>query len=195
MMGFLKPMRTLALVGALLSLAACGGSSDINTVVMSGTVSGLTTGNLSLSNGLSTVNIPMGSTTFSFPNRMNLGISYNVTVLSPPAGYTCLVANGAGTAGYSDTTAIVVTCATNNNLGGKITGLTGSGLVLANGANTVAVTANSSTFVFPNKVMAGVTYGVTVLTQPAGQICSVTNGAATMGQIDVTTVNVTCTKA
>jgi hypothetical protein len=195
MTGFFQPMKTLVLAASLCILAACGGSSDVNTVVMSGTVSGLTTGNLALTNGLSTVTIPSGSTTFTFPNRMNIGISYNVSVLQTPTGYTCLVGNGAGTAGYTDTTAIIVTCATNNNLGGTISGLVGSGLVLANGATTVTVAANASTFVFPSKVMAGVTYGVTVLTQPAGQFCSVTNGAATMGQTDVTSVIVTCTKA
>ena len=118
-----------------------------------------------------------------------------MSVLQAPSGFSCLVANGSGTAGYTSTTAISVTCAKNSDLGGTVTGLVGSGLVLANGANTVTVAPNAGTFVFSTKVMAGVTYGVTVLTQPAGQICNVTNGAATMGPTDVTTVNVICTKA
>jgi hypothetical protein len=41
-------------------------------------------------------------------------------------------------------------------------------------------------------VTYGQTYGVTVFEQPAGQTCTVTNGAGTMGDNAVDTIAVNC---
>lgn len=80
-------------------------------------------------------------------------------------------------------------------IGGSITGLSGTGLVLRNnGTESLTILAGSSTFTFVNKVASGGAYAVTVLTQPSNpsQTCAVTSGSGT-ATANVTTVAVTCT--
>src|ERR1041384_70329 len=79
------------------------------------------------------------------------------------------------------------------NIGGVISGLSGSGLVLQNnGGDNLTVGANGN-FFFTTAIASGGAYSVTVLTQPANpsQICAVSNGAGT-ATADVTDVAVTC---
>jgi hypothetical protein len=103
------------------------------------------------------------------------------------------VANGSGTAGAANVTDVAVTCSSlSYNLGGTISGLTANGLVLSNGADTLSVAANATSFTFANKVAYTSAYAVGVATQPTGMTCSVSNGTGTMPAADVTTVMVTC---
>jgi hypothetical protein len=79
--------------------------------------------------------------------------------------------------------------------GGRVSGLAGSGLVLAaNGSDHLAVSGNGS-FTFANKVRVSSTYKVSVLTQPTklSQTCVVANGSGQAGGSDVTNVTVACT--
>jgi hypothetical protein len=191
MKGFFRILRSVAAAAVLLGLAACGGGSNVNSYEMRGTITGLTTGPLTLTNGISTVNIPTGSTTFVFPNQITLGLNFNVQVLLAPTDYTCAIANGYGTAGLSDTTIIAVTCAPNSSLGGTISGAKGD-VVLANGATQVTIAQGATTWAFGTKVSQNISYGVTVLSAPAGQTCTVTNGTGTMGVTAVNNVVVTC---
>jgi hypothetical protein len=165
---------------------------------LGGTISGLTTAGLVLANGTSTVTVAANATTFTLPTSVAMGASYAVTVATQPAGLTCTVANGTGTMPAANVTNVAVSCtsttATTFNLGGTISGLTSSGLVLANGSgNTITVAANATTFTLPNKVASGATYAVTVQTQPSGLNCTVANGTGTMPAANVTNVAVTCT--
>ena len=78
------------------------------------------------------------------------------------------------------------------SVGGTVSGLTGTGLVLGNnGAGNLVVAANATTFAFAAPVNAGSAYNVTVLTQPAGQTCSVQNGSGT-ASANVGNVAVSC---
>jgi hypothetical protein len=64
-------------------------------------------------------------------------------------------------------------------IGGMVSGLTGTGLVLQdNGGNNLTVTANGA-FTFTTAVASGGAYAVTVLTQPStpAQNCVVTSGS------------------
>src|ERR1041384_1033738 len=79
------------------------------------------------------------------------------------------------------------------NIGGVVSGLSGSGLVLQNnGGNDLAIGAGGN-FMFSTAVASGATYRVAVFTQPANpaQICVVDNGAGT-ATTNVTDVAVTC---
>jgi len=63
-------------------------------------------------------------------------------------------------------------------VGGTVTGLTGSSLVLQNnGADNITIQGNGS-FTFNTALSANATYSVTILTYPSSptQYCSVTNG-------------------
>ena len=76
-------------------------------------------------------------------------------------------------------------------IGGTVSGLTGTGLVLRNnGGDNRAVTANGA-FTFANTIGAGAPYSVSVLTQPSGQTCTVQNGSGT-ANVNVANVAVRC---
>jgi N-acetylneuraminic acid mutarotase len=92
--------------------------------------------------------------------------------------------------GHSSSTA--ATESTNYTVGGSISGLTVSSLVLANGTATVTVPANATSWVFPVSFAAGSSYSVTVQTQPTGEQCQVTSGASGMNTGSVGNVTVEC---
>ncbi len=98
-----------------------------------------------------------------------------------------LVACGGGGGGASPDTS------TNYSVTGTIAGLTAGGLVLANGADTVAPAANATSFQFPTKLANGASYSVSVKTQPAGLNCTVVNASGTIAAQSVSNVAVTCT--
>ncbi len=75
-------------------------------------------------------------------------------------------------------------------VGGTISGLVGTVVLQNNGGNNLSVNANGS-FTFAGTVASGSAYSVTVLTQPAGQVCVVTDGANTVSA-NVTNVTVVC---
>ncbi|HEY6924206.1 MAG TPA: beta-propeller fold lactonase family protein [Steroidobacteraceae bacterium] len=81
---------------------------------------------------------------------------------------------------------------TTYSIGGTVSGLGGTGLVLQdNGGDNLNVN-NSGAFTFATKVNSGGTYAVTVAIPPSGQTCAVANGRGT-ATANVTTVVVSCT--
>jgi len=91
--------------------------------------------------------------------------------------------------GHSNSTTAT---STNYTVGGTISGLTVSSLVLANGTATVTIAAGSTTWVFPVTFVAGSSYSVTVKTQPTGEQCAITGGASGMDTGSVANVTVAC---
>ncbi len=80
------------------------------------------------------------------------------------------------------------------SLGGTVSGLSGSGLVLLdNGAGDLTITSNGS-FTFATRVASGAAYAVSVKTQPTGpnQDCAVSNASGKVGGGPVTDVGITC---
>jgi uncharacterized repeat protein (TIGR03803 family) len=77
-------------------------------------------------------------------------------------------------------------------VGGSISGLTTSGLILANGSDTVSPAANATSFTFPTRSAAGKSYSVSVQSQPAGETCTTSTGAGSVGSANVTSIAVTC---
>src|SRR5262245_55965861 len=83
---------------------------------------------------------------------------------------------------------------TSYTVGGSVSGLSGSGLVLQNsGASNLSVAANGN-FTFATSVNASAPYTVSVLTQPSNpaQTCTVSNGSGFIGSANITNVSVTC---
>ncbi|MCR4303113.1 MAG: lactonase family protein [Gallionella sp.] len=86
---------------------------------------------------------------------------------------------------------------TTSPLGGTISGLTGTGLVLQNNAgDNITIPANSTSFSFPASVAIGASYNVTVLTQPSTplQVCEVNNGTSTV-DASVNNISLICVAA
>jgi len=76
------------------------------------------------------------------------------------------------------------------SVGGTVSGLVGgSTLVIQNnGTNNLIISADGA---YSYSILAGTSYNITVLTQPAGQTCSVSHETDTP-TADVTDVNITC---
>ena len=88
-------------------------------------------------------------------------------------------------------------CSVTFSVGGNVSGLAGSGLLLQNnGGNDLAISTNGS-FTFTSELTDGSGYAVTVKTQPStpAQFCIVTNGTGAVPGADVIDVQVTCTLA
>ncbi len=161
-----------------------------NSYLVGGEVSGLS-GTLELANNGSNNKTITANGVFSFSTSVASGQGYNVSVVTHPAGQTCTVAHGSGTA-TAKVSDVSVTCVNNGpyTVGGTVSGLSGSLVLQNNGADNLTRNANGA-FTFATPVTSGGAYAVTVLTQPAGQICSVSQGSGTAsGQ--VTNVAVTC---
>jgi hypothetical protein len=77
-------------------------------------------------------------------------------------------------------------------LGGTVAGLSGPGLVLANGSATLVVPANAAKFSFPISLQTGASYAVTIRTQPAGQTCTITNAAGAIATSNVNNIAIAC---
>jgi hypothetical protein len=163
------------------------------TISIGGSITGLTTTGLVLANGTDTVTPTSGATGFTFGAVVTQGSSYSVSVQTQPGGAACSIANGSGTAGATAVTNVQVNCvASHYSVGGTISGLTGSGLVLANGSDTISPAANASTFAFPTQFVSANTYHVTVSVQPTGQSCAVTHGSGAIAATNVQNVQVSC---
>jgi len=88
----------------------------------------------------------------------------------------------------------VVTSETQFSVGGTVTGLTGSGLVLQNnGSDNLSVPLDGS-FTFASLLKQNEPYSVTVSTQPTSpvQTCSVTNGSGTITSSNISDIVVSC---
>ncbi|MDE2051433.1 MAG: beta-propeller fold lactonase family protein, partial [Gammaproteobacteria bacterium] len=194
-------------IGVLaLSLAACGGGSSPSSTQSSnppptqftvgGSVTGLSgTGLVLQDNGGD--NLPVSASgPFTFATKLNSGAAYSVTVMTQPSGQNCAVASGSGTVS-ANVTNVAVSCtntSSNVTIGGTVTGLTGTGLVLQdNGGDNLTVTQNGA-FTFATALASGAAYAVTVSTQPSSpaQTCTVTNGSGTASTANVTSVAITC---
>src|SRR5208282_1182780 len=168
------------------------------TYTIGGTISGLTGSGLVLQdNGGNNLPLAAGATSFTFTSPVPSGGSYSVTVLTQPSTptQTCTVTNGSGTANANVTNVQIACSTTTYTIGGTISGLTGSGLVLQdNGGNNLPLAAGATSFTFTTPVPSGGSYSVTVLTQPSTptQMCTVTNGTGT-ANANVTNVQIACT--
>ncbi|MBW4053475.1 MAG: hypothetical protein HIU85_18835 [Proteobacteria bacterium] len=192
-------------VGALmlLSLAACGGggggtstggtgSGGSTTYTVGGTIAGLSASGLVLAdNGGDNLSVASGATSFTFATALQSGAAYNVTVATQPAGATCTVTSGTGTV-TANVTSVAVSCKALDTIGGTISGLSASGLVLAdNGGDHLSVASGATSFTFATALQSGSAYTVTIATQPTGETCTVASGAGT-ATANVNSVSVTC---
>lgn len=81
------------------------------------------------------------------------------------------------------------------SIGGTVSGLSGSGLVLHLAAGTVAEgkpIGDNGPYQFAASIPAGTVYAVSIDTQPGAQTCIVTNASGTAGSVDIDNVNVSC---
>jgi sugar lactone lactonase YvrE/predicted SpoU family rRNA methylase len=204
----LKAFLQFCSVSSAIALGACTGGvttgpgtlQESNYYTIGGTVTGLTGTGLVLQDNNGD-NLPVASAgTFAFHTELARGNSYSVSVLTQPASptQTCVVTAGTGTVTGDNVTSVAVMCANKttpaDSIGGTVSGLAGSGLVLQdNGSDNLAVASNGS-FAFSTGLPSGTPYSVTVLTPPMNpfQDCTIANGSGTTNGADVNNVAVSC---
>jgi trimeric autotransporter adhesin len=165
-------------------------------VTIGGTVAGLAGSGLVLQNNGGDDLAVAANGAFSFRTAVDGGSPYNITVFAQPANPSqfCSIANGAGTA-TTNVTSVSVACSTGSfNVGGTVSGLAGSGLVLRNNGGDDLPIASNGSFTFATELASGTTFEVTVAAPPTrpSQTCTIADASGTVAGGDVRTVKVTC---
>ena len=163
-----------------------------------GTVSGLANGvSVTLLNNGGDALTVSANGAFTFATPVSYSSSYAVTIGTQPTGQTCTASNGSGTGVTARVSNVSIVCSTTTfSVGGAASGL-GNGAsvtLLNNGGDALTVSANGA-FTFATSVAYGSSYGVTIGTQPTGQICVASNGSGTGVSADVSNVSVVCSTA
>jgi hypothetical protein len=105
-----------------------------------------------------------------------------------PATYLVTAGNSVGTTSFG----VRITVVGRFTIGGYVSGLTGTGLVLTNnGSDDLAVNSNGA-FTFASGLPAASGFSVAVATQPSGQTCSVAEGSGALTNDNYGRVAVTC---
>ena len=175
-----------------LGLAACGGNSgdlslsvSISTSTGGAIKEGLVLRNLS--NG-DEIAVPAGATSVTFKKYLTTDDEFNIDAKSTPSNVSgCTFSNNKARANYYTIYTVpprafctIVT----HDLGVRVSGLSGSGLVLVNGADRQTVqppaTAGADVTVQMAKVPEDGPYGITILNQPDNQTCAINGGSGTM---------------
>lgn len=170
-----------------------------NTYPVSVNVVGLEAAGLVLSNNggddLPVTAAPPGAVTATFTTEVASGKPFKVAIKSQPTRQACKMSGGEGTVVAGPVTTVTVNCSPGYVVGGNVTGLTGSGLVLQNNlGDDVSVNA-VGTFTFPTLLASGDAYDVTVKTQPSSpwQTCLVDKKSGTVTTKDVDSISIHCT--
>jgi hypothetical protein len=168
-----------------------------NTYSVGGAVGGLKGAGLVLEDNLGDDLAIAASATFEFATPVPSGQSFQVSVKTQPTSpnQTCTASGASGTVTNAPIANVAVTCVTNTyTVGGSVTGLAGTGLVLQdNAADNLSISSNGS-FTFATAVASGLNYQVTVKTQPGNpaQACTVSGGSGPISNAAISTVTVTC---
>jgi len=165
-----------------------------NAYTVSGTVSGLLTGNsVVLQNNRADDTSVDANGPFKFSSTILSGSAFSVTVSVQPQGQNCTVANGSGTVSGSNVSNISVACTLLAYIiGVNVVGRSNiAGLVLQdNGKDDLALTVSGASQ-FQTPVSSGSNYAVTILTQPTGHTCIVSNPNGRVANADVS-VTIVC---
>ncbi|TYQ07167.1 UNVERIFIED_ORG: hypothetical protein JN05_04170 [Zoogloea ramigera] len=191
-------------------LSACGGKAQYT---VQGSVSGLTVDGLQLSNGGNTIDVPKGASSFAFPQQIDYGTEYDITITRNPDYFTCGVSGGTGSAGYTVSIGAAVSCTPNSyTVGGTYSGLVSvakellpgataetdvaNKVTLINGSGSQvelsSATATSGTFTAAS-LTNGEVYSISILKQPNKLTCSLTNpNGVIRAPNSVTNLTLTC---
>jgi hypothetical protein len=173
-----------------------------NTYTVGGEVIGMSgTGMVLTNNGGNDLAVTANGA-FAFSTRIATGMPYAVAIATQPSGQTCTVANASGTVGSGNVSNIQVNCGasapTVHTIGGTVTNLTATGLVLHNnGGDALTVPPGATSFSFAARVAHGGSYNVTVAVHPGttrdnSQDCTVGSTGVGTAAGDVSNVTVTC---
>lgn len=191
----LKQCFYLGFSGFLFSCGGGGGSGDGEvqvtvdgeTYTITGSVEGLQ-GIMQIADGNEHILEIASDGAFVF--TLDEGEAYDISILLQPSGQSCLVANSTGAAS-GGTNDILITCSLNSyRVGGSISGLAGE-LVIEDGDGNSTTISEDGTYYLDELLGFGLDYNIKISSQPANQICSISNENGTI-EIDVSNVNIVC---
>jgi hypothetical protein len=176
-----------AALACALALSACGGGDGDLPLTVS-IAGGVTKEGLVLRNNSNgdEIAVPANATSVTFSQYLSTDDEFNISDKTRPSNVSsCTFSNNKARANYYTiyTLPPTVFCTiVTHDLSVTVKNLTGSGLVLVNGSDKQAVTANAGADVTVQmaKVPEDGPYGVTVLTQPDTQTCTIKDGSGTM---------------
>lgn len=171
------------------------------TATIGGTVSGLVANSSVIlqNNGGDSLTVTANGP-FVFKTPVTGADIYAVTVVTQPINpnQICTVTNGSGTA-TANVTNVAVNCVLSFSIGGTVTGLVGTGLILQNSSDSeqlpISPANGNQAFTFKKLVPTGTVYNVTVFAQPTAptQNCTVTSGTGSgTATANVTNVAIVC---
>jgi galactose oxidase-like protein/Kelch motif protein len=171
------------------------------TATIGGTVTGLVanTSVILQNNGGDSLTVTaMGPFTFKTP--VTGADVYAVTVVTQPVNpnQICTVTGGSGVASANVTT-VAVNCVLSYTIGGTVTGVVGTGLILLNGSDSeqlpISPANGNQAFTFKNFVPTGTAYTVTIFAEPTAptQACTISPGTGTgTATANVNSVAIVC---
>lgn len=181
-------------------LTACGGGGGSSTTPVTLQSIAVAPASSAIAPGQTTQMVATGTNSDGTTNVLTSGVTWTssntAAATVSQTGLVTGVANGSSTitaisGSITGNTSLAVSSAS-FTVGGTISGLSVTGLVLSNGSSTTSPAANATTFTLPQSVAAGSGYSVQSTTQPVGLNCQVARGNGVMNVANVTTVGVTC---
>jgi hypothetical protein len=171
------------------------------TATIGGTVSGLVanTSVILQDNGGDSLTITANGA-FTFKTAVTGADVYAVTVVTQPVNpnQICTLTNGSGVAS-ANVTNVAVNCVLSYTIGGTVTGLVGTGLILQNSSDSeklaISPANGNQAFTFKNLVPTGTVYNVIVFAEPTAptQNCTVTAGTGSgTATANVSNVAIVC---
>lgn len=142
-------------------------------------------------NGANVIACGIANGTTALPNTLSVNptscqISGTPTSVLPNTVYQLVATNSQG-----NSEAAVVTITVNATVGGSLSGLSGTLVIQNNGGDNLTLSTNG-TFIFPTALGSGSSYSVSILNQPIGQFCSVTNGSGSITSSSISSVSISC---
>jgi N-acetylneuraminic acid mutarotase len=196
---YIRASGTLA--ASALILGACGGghgngTANPATYTVGGTVGGLVSGESLVlqDNGADNLSIFQNGA-FAFAQPLDQGATFDVSILTQPQDEICQLSDASGTVAGANVQQVVVKCIPRGHVavGGSVAGLPARSTIVIqdDGADSTTISANGA-FTFSAAIASGTPYAVSILSEPAGQNCSVTNGSGITGTQAVTSILVAC---
>jgi hypothetical protein len=202
-----NPIQTCATTGTASGTAIANVTVTVScatnpvTATIGGMVSGLVanTSVILQDNGGDSLTITANGA-FTFKTAVTGADVYAVTVVTQPVNpnQICTVTSGSGVAS-ANVTAVAVNCVLSYSIGGSVTGVVGTGLILLNSSDseqlTISPANGNQAFTFKNLVPTGTAYAVTIFAEPTAptQACVVTAGTGSgTATATVTSVAIVC---
>src|SRR6267378_1380769 len=177
-------------------------TTNPDTATIGGTVSGLVVPGSSVilqNNGGDSLTVTANGS-FTFKTPVTGTDVYAVTVVTQAVGpnQICTVTNGSGVAS-ANVTNVAVNCVLSFSIGGTVTGVVGTGLILQNSSDSeqlpISPANGNQAFTFKKLVPTGTAYNVTIFAQPTAptQSCTVNSGTGSgTATANVTNVAIVC---